>query len=160
MEVLPVIHNVSSAQRLIDMARLSYGLGLKSLVATKVYGGAAQAGVPEVMRMALKAGRGFAVLADLRDFVEVMKPSEILIVSKEHARELIDPASPPVYEGLVALVINGGEPDFSPQEVAVGRPVYIKGIEQKIGAVAEAAILLYSLRSINGKGGQKDLVKA
>lgn len=160
MEILPVIHNVSSAQRLIDMARLSYGLGAKSLVASRVYGGAAQAGVPEVMRIALRAGRGFFVLGDLRDVVEVLRPSEVLIVSREHAKEIIDPARPPVYDGLIALVINGGEPDFTAQEVAVGRPIYIKGLEQKVGGLAEAAILLYSFMSLNGKGGQKDLAKA
>ncbi len=144
--VIPVIHNVSSYQRLNDMARLVYALGLDVLVATKVYGGAAQSGVPEVTRMALKHGKSFVALPDLPDAVEVLKPDRVVIVSREHAAQTIDPGDLAVSEGTVMIVFNGGEPDFTRAEASLGTPVYFRGLDERIGAIAEAGIILYAIR--------------
>ncbi|MEN2999649.1 MAG: RecB-family nuclease [Acidilobaceae archaeon] len=144
MEVLPVIHNVSSAQRLLDFARLAYSLGAEHVIATKVYGAAAQSGVPEVMRLALKLGKSFAVLPDLPDLLEIYRP-DIVIMMYGGAGERIDPFNPPVYRGRVVVVFNGGEPDFSPVELKHGTPLYLAGTSHKLGAIAEAAIVLYFL---------------
>lgn len=150
LEVIPVLHNVSSTQRVVDMARLVYSLGIESLVVTKAYGGGAQSGVPEAMRISLKANKRLIVLPDLRDAVELLKPGEVYIVSYSMAEELIDPASPPGYEGRVLIAFNGGEPDFTPSEASLGKPVYIKGVRDRIGALGEASILLYALTRRGG----------
>ncbi len=142
---MPVVHNVSSVQRLLDFARLVYGLGLNTLVASKVYGAAAQSGVPEAMRFAFKLNRGLLVLSGLEDVLELLKPDVTLIVSSEYAVEYIDPFNPPVYPGRVLIVFNGGEPDFSAGEAGFGRPVYVKGVSGRLGAIAEASLILYPL---------------
>ncbi len=143
--IVPVIHNVSSVQRLVDMARLVYGLDLGLLVASKVYGAAAQSGVPEVMRLAFKGGKSFLVLPDISDALELLKPDVTLIVTLDYAEELLDPFNPPVYNGRVIVVFNGGEPDFTVSEARLGKPIYIRGVSRRLGAIAEASIILYSL---------------
>lgn len=153
MEVIPVLHNVSSVQRLVDAARLAYGLGLRLFAATKVYGAAAQSGVPEAMRVALRSNGGFLVLQDLHDALEVFKPDVVLLVSYSHARETIDPLNPPVYDGRVLVVFNGSEPDFSASEAALGKPVYFRGLSGRLGPIAEAALLLYGLLYRSYRGG-------
>lgn len=145
LEVVPLIHNVSSVQRLLDFARLVYSLGLNTLVASKVYGAAAQSGVPEAMRLAFKLNRGLLVLSDLEDALELLKPDVTLLVSAEHAVEYIDPFNPPVYSGRVLIAFNGGDPDFSAGEARFGRPVYVKGVSGRLGAIAEASLILYPL---------------
>ncbi|MCS7106924.1 MAG: RecB-family nuclease [Acidilobaceae archaeon] len=144
MEVLPVIHNVSSAQRLLDFAKLAYSLGAEHVVATKVYGAAAQSGVPDVMRLALKLGKSFAVLPDLSDLLEIYRPDSVIMMYGG-AEQRLDPLNPPVYKGRVAIVFNGSEPDFSPAELKYGTPLYLAGASHKLGAIAEAAIVLYLL---------------
>ncbi len=141
--LIPVIHNVSSYQRLSDMARLVYSLGLDVLVATKVYGGAAQSGVPEVTRMALKHGKSFIALPDLGDAIDVLKPDKVIIVSREHAAQRLDPSSIVAGDGVVMIVFNGGEPDFTRAEASLGTPVYIDGVAERLGAISEAGIILY-----------------
>jgi SpoU rRNA methylase family enzyme len=145
--LIPVVHNVSSVQRLVDVARLVYGFDIGLLVASKVYGAAAQSGIPEVMRLAFKSNKSFLVLPDIGDVLELLKPDVTLIVTFDYAGELIDPFNPPVYNGRVLVVFNGGEPDFSAGEVRFGKPIYIKGVPRRIGVVAEASIILYSLLS-------------
>lgn len=150
--IVPLLHNVSSVQRLVDMARLVYNLDLELLVATKVYGAAAQSGVPEVMRLAFKNNRGFIVLPDISDALDLFKPDVVLVVTLDHAEELIDPLNPPIYKGRVLIAFNGGEPDFSASEARIGKPIYIKGVSRKLGAIAEASIILYSLLSRTRRG--------
>jgi SpoU rRNA methylase family enzyme len=79
-----VIHDVSSAQRLLDVAHVVYGLGFDVLVASKVYGAAASSAVPDATRMALRLGKSFHVLPGVRDAVEIFKPSRIVVLSKEY----------------------------------------------------------------------------
>ncbi len=145
--IIPVIHNVSSVQRLVDMARLIYGLGLDLLVASKVYGAAAQSGIPEVMRIALKNNKSFLILPDLGDILELLKPDLTLIVTLDNAEEFLDPFNLPVYNGRIVIAFNGGEPDFTIGEAKLGKPVYIRGVSRRLGAIAEASIILYSLLS-------------
>ncbi len=157
LRLVPVLHNVSSIQRLVDTAKLVYALGLRELVVTKAYGAAAQHGLAEVGRLAYKLDRGFFVLPDLRDAVELIRPDKVLIVSLEHARERLDPARPPTLEGVVMIVFNGGDPDFAAHEAALGEPVYIEGVDQRLGAPAEAALILYPIiraSSISGRPGE------
>lgn len=145
-----VLHNVSSIQRLVDTARLAYSLGLRDFVVTKAYGAAAQHGLSEVGRLAFKMDRGFTILPDLQDAVELLKPDRVFIVTLEHARSRIDPARPPKVEGLVVVAVNGGEPDFTAREAALGEPIYLEGVEARLGPAAEAALILYPLLRSSG----------
>ena len=151
--LVPVLHNVSSIQRLVDTARLVYSLGLDTFVVTKAYGAAAQHGLPEVGRIAFKMDRGFTILPDLQDAVELFKPDKVLILSLEHARARLDPQKPPEPRGVTMVVFNGGEPDFTAREAALGEPVYFEGVDSRLGPAAEAALILYPLiRRLKGSG--------
>ena len=151
MELIPVLHNVSSVQRLADMAKLVYSLGIDTLVVSKAYGGAAQAGIPEAYRIALKHDKRLIILPDLSDVVDLLKPDEILIVTLSYAREYIDPINPPVYNGRIVIAFNGGDPDFSAGEVNLGKPIYLANINHRLGALGEAALMLYGLISKHGE---------
>ncbi len=149
--VIPVLHDVSSAQRLLDMARTVYGLGFRVMVATKVYGAAAQNGVPEATRLALRLGRSFVTLPELRDAVELFTPDTILVVSSEYG-EKMDPASiAGLAQGKTMIVFGGSDPGIGKHEIAVGKPVYIAGVRGRLSPVAEAALILYQLRPENAK---------
>ncbi len=149
-KIIPVIHDVSSAQRLIDMARTVYALGADILVATRVYGAAAQNGVPEATRIALKLGKSFVALPELRDAVELFTPDTILVVSSEYGERLPAGKMRELVQGKTMLVFGGSDPGLSRQDIAVGRAIYFEGVEGRLSPVAEAALILYTLQ-VSGK---------
>jgi len=146
-EILVAIHDVSSAQRLIDMARLVYGIGLRQFIATKLYGAAASSGVPDVMRLALRMNKGFYVLPHIRDAVEVFSPDEVIVVSHEYGepvniKDIVERAS----KARKLLLVFGGSEAAPGKDVAgLGTALYPIGLENRVGPVAEAAIILYAL---------------
>ena len=145
-EVIVVLYDVSSAQRLIDTARLVYGLGLRHFVVVKAYGAAASSGVPEVNRLALRLGKSLAVLPTLRDFVEIYKPGRIVVVSREYgeARPLEEIAGMLLGgQKPAALLVGGIDPAPGKEAATVGEAVYPAGTEARLGPVAEAALILY-----------------
>ncbi|AFZ70954.1 RecB-family nuclease [Caldisphaera lagunensis DSM 15908] len=142
-KIIPVIHNVSSVQKLIDMAKLSFGFGYKMIIISKAYGSAAQNGIAEVFKIALKEGKGVVVLPDLKDALELYNPKKVILIDKDNAKEEIDIVNPPVNNETL-IVFNGSDSSFSPNELTLGEPYYIKGIKSRIGSVAEAALILYS----------------
>ncbi|ADL18691.1 RecB-family nuclease-like protein [Acidilobus saccharovorans 345-15] len=147
-KVIPVIHNTSSVQRLVDMARIVLSMNIDLLVATKVYGAAAQSGIAEAFRLLLKAGKGLVVLPELKDAVETYDGTQVFLVDKEHAAELVDPLSGDFTAGSnspLMLVFNGSDAPFSPQELSLGKPIYIKGLSYRAGSTAEASLLLYGI---------------
>lgn len=151
MEVIPLLHNISSIQRMIDFVKLSIAIGASRIVITRAYGAAAQHGIGEVGRLAYKAGVSLIVLPDLGDAVDLLKPDHTLIITREHAAEAISPSRRPDLNGRVLVAFNGGDPDFSKQEAALGMPVYIEGVTGRLGPVGEAALVLYTL--IRGESG-------
>jgi SpoU rRNA methylase family enzyme len=155
LEVVPLLHNISSIQRMLDFTRLTLSMGFGRIVVTRAYGAAAQHGLGEVGRLTYKAGASLIVLPDLSDAVDLLKPDSVLIVSREHARVEVDPAGGigEVARGRVLVAFNGGDPDFSPQEASLGTPIYIKGLQSRIGPLGEAALILYALlRGERGSG--------
>jgi len=110
-KIIPVIHNISSVQKLIDMARLSFGFGYKNIIITKAYGGAAQNGVAEVFKISLKEGKGVVVLPDLKDVIDLYNPKKVILIDKENSKDEIDIVNPPVNNDLM-LVFNGSTHHF------------------------------------------------
>ncbi len=148
VEILVALHDVSSAQRLIDMARLVYGLGLRQFIATKLYGAAASSGVPDVMRMALRLNRGFYVLPHVKDVVEVFGPDKVIIVSRDYGEvvsvdDIIARLSSDA--GKALLVFGGTEASPGRDVAGLGESLYPAGLEARVGPIAEAAIILYPL---------------
>lgn len=151
LEVIPVLHNVSSVQRVVDMARLSYSLGLDTLVVTKAYGGAAQSGVPEAMRLALKLGKSLVVLPELRDAVNLLSPSQVLAVTPRGPIGWWAPGARGA-GGEGACGIQRWGAGVRPQRGRGAVRVYIEGVEGKVGPIAEAALILYFLLRGGGDG--------
>ncbi len=142
-KIIPVIHNVSSVQKLIDMAKLSFGFGYKMIIISKAYGSAAQNGIPEVFKIALKEGKGVVVLPELKDAIELYNPKKVVLIDKDNAKGEIDIENPLIDKDML-IVFNGSDSPFSPNELTFGEAYYIKGIKGRIGSVAEAALILYS----------------
>ncbi len=145
MEIIPVLHNVSSVQRLVDSVKTAYSLGAKTFVVTKAYGGAAQSGVAEAMRISLKLNKQFIVLPDLDDVVELLHPDRILLLTYDYSKDTIDLENMKELNGRILVVVSGSDPEFSSSELKLGEPVYFKDSPGKIGPIGELALILYTL---------------
>ncbi len=144
VEIIPVLHSVMSAQRVVECARTAYGLGFKIFVVSRALGTAAQSGVPDAQKMALKMGKSFAYLSDLDDVIEVFNPNAVLlVVPQKYGGEPAEEVLKKLNSGKVALVFSGSEPGFSRRELEKGTPIYFKGIVEDIGSVALFGIGLY-----------------
>ncbi len=142
--VIPVMHHVMSAHRLIDFARIVYGFGFKNLVITKVSGSAAQQGVPEVFRLSMKYGSSLVVLPDLKDVVELVKPDKIYFLSQDGSKtmsELLEELSSSC--NRVALVASGLDVSFTPKELELGESV--KVLNKSLGGIGLMTVALYEL---------------
>jgi len=134
------------------MAKVVYGLGFDTLIVSRAYGAAAQSGVPEAQKLALKKSKNFFYVSDLTDVIEVFNPSLVLLfVPREYAEEEFDAMS--VAESLkrgdvVILIFGGAEPGLSKKELELGKAMYVKGIDEYIGSTGFAAIVLYLLKQV------------
>jgi len=147
--IVPVLHNVYSNQKVIEAARLVYGLGYKTFVITKASGTAAQSGVPEAHRLALKEGRNIIYLSDIDDAIELLDPQEVyLVVAPPYASNELDPSeiANKAREGRVLLIFGGSEPGLTRKELERGKAIYPPGIEKSIGTTGLMAITLYLIK--------------
>jgi len=145
--VLPTLHNVYSPQKVLEAARLVYGLGYRNLVVTKASGAAAQAGVPEAQKIALKRGTNLFYLADLDDALELFKPARVyLFVPEGYAEREFVPrvVREEAESSRVLLVFGGAEPGLSKREMEMGVPVYLPGLSEH-STVGTLAVALYLL---------------
>jgi len=152
LEVLPVLHNVNSPQRVVEIARAAYGLGFPVFVVTKPAGAAAQVGVPEAQKVALREGKSLLVLPDLEDAAEVLKAdSLVLVLQRRFSDKPLTQRFKELASGNVSrvlLVFGGTEPGLSAREAALGEQVYVDGIEQDVGPTALAVIAMYLVRNL------------
>ena len=148
--VIPVLHNVYSVEVVRQFAKVVYGLGFKIAVISKPSGAAAQAGVPEAQRIALKRGRTLVVLSGIEDVIELFAPSLILMVMpKRYAKEPFDVKKvvKEVESGRsVAIVFGGSEPGLTAKEMSLGLPVHLD-VDDDLGALGFSAIALYKISS-------------
>jgi SpoU rRNA methylase family enzyme len=143
-----VLHNVHSASKTIETAQVVYGLGFSNFVVSKAEGSAAQAGVPDANRLAMKMKQNFMVLPDLKDVLEVLSiESPLLIVSPVLTKERLDldQLSELTKSGeRVVIVLSGSNSSFSRKEMDLGE---CRSLDARvdIGPAGTAAILLYAL---------------
>jgi len=133
---------VTSVQRMIDFAKLAFSSDMvKYLVITKVGGVAAQSGIPEVNKLALKSGKSFSVLPDLRDALDLFKPSTTYLVTSQASETL----QPGLLEGRVYFVFSGIDSGFGKIELSMGKQVKMAQLNVEVGPVGAEALLLYCL---------------
>lgn len=158
-KLMVVLHNVQSVQRVVETAKVTYGLGFKNLIVSKAAGSAAQSGVPEAQRIALKLKRNFFYLADLPNVLEVFKPVlTLMFVSRPYGEEEYDASKvfKALEKGVVALVFGGAEPGLSRRELDLGIPIYVPLVEGDIGVSGLVAIVLYKLLESSGGHPKED----
>lgn len=143
MELLIVLHNVSSTQRIIDFAKLAFNLNINYFIITKVGGVGAQAGIPEVSKLAYKNNKPFIVLPDLKDAIELFRPDTVYLFTqsaeKSFNKDLLKD------KNRVMMVFSGNESGFNKLELNLGEPVKLEGINSEISSVALAAIIAYCI---------------
>ncbi|ABP96419.1 MULTISPECIES: RecB-family nuclease [Metallosphaera] len=139
MEISVVLHNVTSSQRLVDFAKLVFGLDVKRLVLTKVGGTAAQAGIPDVGRLALKTGKSLIILPDLKDAIELLGSRRVYLLSPLADREVdqLDLTQDSL------LVFSGIENGFTKIEQSLGEYITLRSMKVDTGPIPYASAVLY-----------------
>ena len=143
-----VLHNVHSASKTIETAQVVYGLGFSNFVVSKAEGSAAQAGVPDANRLAMKMKQNFMVLPDLKDVLEVLNIEQpLLITSPVLTKDRLDlnQLSEWAKSGeRIAIMLSGSTSSFSRKEMDLGE---CRSLDAKvdIGPAGTAAIILYAI---------------
>lgn len=143
-----VLHNVHSASKTIETAQVVYGLGFSNFVVSKAEGSAAQAGVPDANRLAMKMKQHFMVLPDLKDVLEVLNVEQpLLITSPVLTKERLDLnqlAEQAKSGERVVIMLSGSNSSFSRKEMDLGE---CRSLDARvdIGPAGTAAIILYAL---------------
>ncbi|MHA3964005.1 MAG: RecB-family nuclease [Candidatus Thorarchaeota archaeon SMTZ1-45] len=143
-----VLHNIHSASKTIETAQVVYGLGYSNFIVSKAEGSAAQAGVPDANRLALKMKKNFMVLPDLKDVLEVIGiENPLLITSPVLIKERLDldQLSERAKSGeRIAILLSGSTSSFSRKEMDLGECRSLDAVVD-IGPAGTAAIILYAL---------------
>jgi len=153
VRIIPLLHNVSSPQRVVEVARAAYGLGYDTFVVSKPMGAAAQSGVPEAQRVALREGKTLIVLPSIEAAAELLGADAIVfVVPKRFAdkplEEVFRSLTEKSAEQRVLMVFGGAEPGLSAREMEMGERAYVSGLENDVGPTALAVIALYAARSL------------
>ncbi|MFW9973765.1 MAG: RecB-family nuclease [Candidatus Thorarchaeota archaeon] len=147
-----VLHNVHSASKTAETAQVVYGLGFSNFVVSKAEGSAAQAGVPEANRLAMKMKRNFMVLPDLKDVLEVLTiENPLLITSPVLTKERLDLnhlSERVKAEERIVIILSGSNSSFSRKEMDLGECRSLDA-QVDIGPAGTAAIILYALSMKN-----------
>lgn len=144
LELIVVVSNVSSPQRLIDFAKLVYGLSnlRSSLVFTRVSGMAAQTGVPEVSKYLYRLGKPLLILPSPNDVIDLLRPDKVLVIAKtEISRDIEEVVSD--LRGRVALIINGSDTPPPKTELSLGDHVMVRELDPSTPPQAVLAVMLY-----------------
>ncbi len=143
-----VLHNVHSASKTVETAQVVYGLGFSNFVVSKAEGSAAQAGVPDANRLAMKMKQNFMVLPDIKDVLEVLNIEHpILVTSPVLTKERLDleQLSEKAKSGeRIAIMLSGSNSSFSRKEMDLGECCSLDA-RVDVGPSGTAAIILYSL---------------
>ena len=147
-KVYVILHNVHSASKTIETAQVVYALGFPNYVVSKAEGSAAQSGVPDANRLAIKMKQNFMVLPDLKDVLDLFNFDYALLVTspklvKEHV-DMSQIAQRALNGEKIAIILSGSNSSFSRKEMDLGD---CKSLEAKVdlGPSGSAAIILYSL---------------
>ena len=102
-------HDVYSVAKLMEVYKVVSAYGIQTFVVSRVQGAAAQTGIPEISVKAFQEGVKLLVVPDIKDAVELLRPSKVIILSKR-AEKVFDPSE--VTEDTM-VVVTGTEPDVS-----------------------------------------------
>ncbi len=146
--VFIVLHNVHAVSKVIETAQVVYGLGYQNFIISRAEGSAAQTGVPDANRLALKMKRTFMVLPDIKDVIELLGVERpLLVVSPVLTRERLDLTELAKLaesgEKLV-IVLSGNNSSFSRKEMDLGECKSLNA-QIDIGPAGTTSVILYAL---------------
>jgi SpoU rRNA methylase family enzyme len=148
--VFVILHNVHAVSKVIETAQVIYGLGFANYVVTKAEGSAAQTGVPDANRLAMKMKSNFMVLPDLNDALELLDVSRPFLLTspmlsdkRVETDDMIDHLKS---IGRLAIVVSGSNSSFSRKEMDLGECVSLDA-KVDIGPAGTAAVVLYALKA-------------
>jgi SpoU rRNA methylase family enzyme len=149
-DVYVVLHNVHAVSKVIETAQVVYGLGFPNFIVSKAEGSAAQTGIPESNRLAMKMKGSFAVLPDLSDVLEMLGvESAIMITSPVLVKQRADinGIAKRVQDGeRIVIALSGSNSSFSRKEMDMGECISLEA-KVDIGPAGTAAILLHGINS-------------
>lgn len=147
--VFIVLHNVHSAGKIIDTAQVVYGLDFHNFVISRAEGSAAQNGVPDANKLAMKMRKNFIVLPDLNDVLELLEIEKpLMIASPVLTKERVNLAElkKEVESGeKIVIILSGSNSSFSRKEMDLGACVSLEA-RVDIGPAGTAAIILHALK--------------
>ncbi len=148
--VYVVLHNVHSVSKVAETAQVVYGLGFPNFIVSKAEGSAAQTGVPDANRFAVKMKSSFMVMPDLRDVLEVLGvETPLLVTSPVLTKERVnfDTLAKKMRSGeRTVIVLSGSNSSFSRKEMDLGECVSLEA-RVDIGPAGTAAVILHRLLS-------------
>jgi len=142
--VILVLHAPTSPHMVVEFVKTSAlmrDLGNLVVVITRPGGLAAQSGVPEAWRHAHKSGLPIAILPDLVDAVELYRPSEIYVFSRN--REWVDFHEVSIKETSM-IVFPSGEQPLGKEGIERARYVGFPEFSRDPGPIQNLALVLYS----------------
>ena len=146
-----VLFNVQSSQKIKEIAQLLIGFNLKSIIIARALGSAAQDGVPEANKLAIKNNMNLMYLRDLPDVIDVIKPDKIYVFApKPYGKNKFNPDE--IVQNLknnekILLIFGGSAPGLSKRELDMGIPTFID-TPKDVGTSGTIAIVLYQIHSI------------
>lgn len=146
--VFVVLHNTHAVGKVVETAQVVYGLGFSNYIVTKAEGSAAQTGVPEANRIAMKMNGSFMVLPDLRDVLELLDvETPMMIASPVLAKERIEinDLTKRIESGeRLVIVLSGSTSSFSRKEMDMG-DCYSLEARVDIGPAGTASVILHGI---------------
>lgn len=137
MDIVVAAYNVSSVPKMLELAKITYGFGIRRFALIKVFGAAAQQ-IGDLFKLAFKLGGEVLVFNDINDAVEVLKPDVVYALGSKGAKP-VERA-----EGRLLLLVHGADLPFSPRELPPSA-VAVYAVEKDIGSAGQLAIALYKL---------------
>ena len=134
-------HDVHSVAKLTEIYKTISAYGIKTFVISRAQGGAAQSGIPEISVRAFQDGVKLLVVPDIRDAIEILKPSKVIILSKRAEK----PFNPEEIDENTLIVVTGTEPDVSKWD-EVGELRYVE--PRNVGDIGKITIALCTLRGM------------
>ncbi len=137
--MIVVYHDVHSVAKLTEMYKVAAAYGVDVFVISRVQGAAAQTGVPEISVRAFREGVKVLVVPDLRDAVDLLKPTKVIILSKRAEK----PLDPNEVDENTMIVVTGTEPDVSKFD-EIGEIRYVE--PRELGDVGRLVAALCTIR--------------
>lgn len=146
-----VLHAPTSPHMVTEFVKTASAVrSLKEVVVviTRPGGLAAQTGVPEAWKYAHKSGTAFSVLPDLFDAIDIYRPSEIYVFSRN--KEWVDFKNIEI-RGDTMLVFPSGEQPLGKDVLEKARCVGFSEFSRDLGPVQSLSIALYMYTARSGR---------